>query len=108
MSTSKVDTSGVFQPVAVHTHPTKLLLAAEQVFFRKNGIEFMSPDPIPSWTEMTVDLRCPLQRESVQGTGVVVDCTGNRHAGYVVSLVFMGLTPQSQRRLNRLATQLGA
>ena len=108
MSTSKVDTSGVFQPITVHADATKLLLSSEQVLFRQNGIEFMAPEPIPHWTEMTVDLRCPVEGKPVRGTGVVVDCTGNRHAGYVVSLVFMNLTPQSQERLTQLSQRPGA
>ena len=71
--------------------------------FRKNGIEFLAPQSMPEWTEVTVDLTSPMDGKPVRGTGVVVDCTGNRHAGYVVSLVFMSLTKQSQARLSELA-----
>ena len=105
MSTSKVDTSGVFQPVTVHAHAhsTKLLLTADQVVFRRNGIEFLAPQQIPEWTEVTVNLKSPVDGKPVRGTGVVVDCAGNRHAGYIVSLVFMSLSRQSQERLSQLA-----
>jgi hypothetical protein len=103
MSTSKVDRSGVFQPVTVQTQQTKLVLAANQVSVRKNGVEFMSPHPIPLWTEVTIDLRSPIDGKSVRGSGVVVECTGNRHTGYVVSLVFMNLSRQSQQRLSQIA-----
>jgi len=103
MSTSKVDPSGVFHPVTIQTQQTLLRLPASQVSIRRNGVEFLSAHPIPLWTEVTVDLRSPLDARPVRGTGVVVECTGNRHAGYVVSLVFMDLTRQSQERLSHLA-----
>ncbi len=103
MSTTKLDTSGVFRPVTIHSHQTKLVLSAGDVVIRKNGIEFLSPDAFPAWTELTVDLRSPDHGRPVRGNGVVVDCTGNRHSGYVVSLVFMNLTRESQARLAQLA-----
>ena len=103
MSTTKLDTSGVFQPITVHTQKTQLLLSDREVSIRSNGIEFLSPSPIAAWTEVTVDLRSPQDQGPVRGTGVVVDCTGNRHSGYVVSLLFMNLTRQSQERLTNLA-----
>jgi hypothetical protein len=34
---------------------------------------------------------------------VVVDCSGNRHVGYTVSLLFLNLSRQSQERLSALA-----
>ena len=104
MSTSKVDRSGVFQPVTIQTQQTRLRLSASQVSIRKNGVEFLSDHPIPLWTEVTIDLRSPMDAGPVRGTGVVVECTGNRHTGYVVSVVFMNLTRQSQERLSHLAT----
>ena len=75
-----------------------------QVAVRKNGLEVLSTSPIPVWTELTVDLRCsgPAGRP-LRGTGVVVDCTGNRHTGYVVSLMFMNLSRHAQERLTELA-----
>ncbi len=103
MSTSKVDTSGVFHPVTIHDQKTRLLLSDQQVVIRKNGIEFLSPNPVPLWEEVTVDLRSPVDARPVRGTGVVVDCNGNRHSAYVVSLVFMNLSRQSQERLTQLS-----
>jgi hypothetical protein len=32
-----------------------------------------------------------------------VSCNGNRHAGYMVSMLFTGLSKQAQSRLNTLA-----
>jgi hypothetical protein len=39
----------------------------------------------------------------VNCTGVVISCAGNRHNGYVISMVFTSLSKQSQTRLNLLA-----
>lgn len=101
MSTSKVDHSGAFQPVTVRNHETLLRLAPHQVLIRKNGVAFMSAQPIPLWRELTLELQMP-EGGKVKGTGVVVDCAGNRHSGYVVSLVFMNLSRQSQENLSRI------
>lgn len=100
MSTSKLDTSGVFLPLVLLSPQTQLHLAPGTVCVRKNGIEFRSPNPIPLWTEMTVDLESAKQTKSFQCTGVVVACQGNRHEGYAVSMVFMNLSRQLQERLN--------
>jgi hypothetical protein len=108
MSTSKLDTSRVFQPVTVQTQTTALRLSWTEVAIRDTGIEFLSAHPIPAYTELTVELRSPVEAKPVRGNGVVVDCSGNRHTGYVVSLLFMGLTRQSQERLTQLAWLQGA
>ena len=103
MSTSKLDTSGVFQPVTVQGDQTQLSLPPDAVRFRKNGIEFRSPTPIPAWTEMTVTLQSPRDEKKVSCTGIVVACDGNRHTGYAVSMLFLNLSRQSQERLHLLA-----
>lgn len=104
MSTSKLDGSTPFRTLPGSDSRTALRLQADQVAFRHNGIEFLSPAAIPLWTEVNVDLRSPQESRPVRGSGVVVDCAGNRHTGYVVSLVFMSLTRQSQERLSQLAS----
>jgi hypothetical protein len=103
MSTSKLDTSGVFDSVSVHGAETRLSLPAHAVRIRKNGIEFQSSRPISLWTEMTVELYSPRGSKKVRGTGVVVDCHGNRHSGYLVAMVFMNLSRQAQASLSLLA-----
>ena len=103
MSTSKLDTSGFFHAVRLHSNETELDLPAQAIRFRKNGIEFCSSSPIPKWTEMTVDLHSPRDAKKVHCTGIVVECTGSRHTGFLVSMVFMNLTRQSQERLSDLA-----
>ena len=103
MSTSKVDTSGLLSPPPATSSQTRLTLPAEQVAIRKNGIEFLSTTAIPLWTEVTVDLRSPRESRPVRGSGVVVDCAGNRNTGYIVSLMMTNLTRRSQERLSELA-----
>ena len=103
MSTSQLDTSGAFQPITVQTSATQLSLPANAVRVCKNGVEFLSTEPIPAWTEMTVDLHSARDAKKVRATGIVVECNGNRHSGYSVSMIFMNLSRQSQERLSEIA-----
>src|SRR5678816_4110332 len=72
MSTSKLDTSSAFQPVTVHVQHTRLNVPASGVRIRKNGIEFRISAPIPTWTEMSVDLESPGNGKRLRCRGVVV------------------------------------
>ena len=103
MSTSKLDTSGIFQPVTVKENITQLSLPAHAVKIRKNGIEFCTDKPIPTWTEMTVDLLSSPGAKKVHCHGVIVACSGNRHSGFVVSMIFTNLSSAAQERLDFLA-----
>ena len=102
MSARKVGNADLIQPVTVQAHGTHLSLSAGDIRIRKNGIEFRNHNSIPVWTEMTIELQTPLEPKKLHCTGVVVACTGNRHTGYVVSLVFTHLSRQAQARLNSL------
>ena len=82
---------------------TTLNLPASAVTIRKNGIEFATARPLPAWTEVTLDIESPLEKRKVTCRGVVVACDGNRHSGYRVALLFVGLTPQTQQRLQSLS-----
>ncbi|HVK58364.1 MAG TPA: hypothetical protein VM735_06255 [Candidatus Kapabacteria bacterium] len=102
MSTSKLDTSGIFQPVKVKENRTQLSLPANNVCIRKNGLQFRSDKPLSLWTEMTMDL-VGGSGKKIHCHGVVVACHGNRHTGFIVSMVLMNLTRQAQERLDMLA-----
>ena len=52
---------------------------------------------------MTISLETPLEPKKFECTGVVVACTGNRHAGYEVSMIFPAMTPHAKARLDLLA-----
>jgi hypothetical protein len=99
MSTSKLDRSGVFQALHVHGAQTRLTLSPESVKIRPNGVEFRADKAIAQWTEMTIDL-LSAEGEKVHCNGVVVECNGNRHTGYHVSILFMNLTKKAQDRLD--------
>lgn len=103
MSARKIENTALFQPVTVQTHTTRLDLPAGAVRIRRNGIEFRADNAIPVWTEMTVAMQTPSDARKVNFSGVVVACTGNRHAGYAVSLLFTSLSKQAQARLNSMA-----
>jgi hypothetical protein len=80
--------------------PTQCLtLPASSVRIRKNGIEFHNDVPLSPWTEMTVSLQGPGGAKKVNFTGVVVECAGNREAGYAISMLFTRVSRQSQARL---------
>jgi hypothetical protein len=103
MSARKIDASNVFSPTTSQGSQTRLTLPAHSVRIRKSGIEFRAPNPIPPWTEMTVDLQSPRNEKKVHCTGVVITCNGNRSTGYVVSMLFTNLSRQSQALLSSLA-----
>jgi hypothetical protein len=102
MSTSKLDTSGIFQPLSLKENRTQVSLSANNVCIRKNGIEFRTENALPLWTEMTIDVVCGSGKK-IHCHGVVVSCNGNRHSGYIVSMVLMKLSRQAQERLDTLA-----
>jgi hypothetical protein len=73
------------------------------MLLHKSGIEFRSDVPFSPWAEMTLTLRSPLDGGKVHCNGVVISCTGNKHTGYHVSMVFTSLSRQAQARLSAMA-----
>lgn len=104
MSARKLDGLGsLHQHVTVEARQARLVLSPDAVVIHKGGIEFRSETPFPRWVEMTVSLQSPQDDGKVHCTGVVVDCTGSKHGGYHVSMVFTGLSKQAEARLSALA-----
>jgi hypothetical protein len=103
MSARKAVTSGTLHHVTVEARQTRLSLSPDSVIIHKNGIEFRSTTAFSPWAEMTMTLRSPRDGATVHCTGVVIACTGNKHAGYHVSMVFTSLSRQAQERLNAMA-----
>jgi hypothetical protein len=91
------------QKITLEGRQSRLELSAESVVIHKGGIEFRSPTPFTPWTEMTVALQSPRDDGCVQCSGVVIACSGSKHTGYHVSLVFTGISKQAQSRLNVMA-----
>jgi len=52
---------------------------------------------------MTLTLHSPRDGAKVHCGGVVISCTGNKHVGYHVSMVFTGISKQAEARLSALA-----
>lgn len=94
--------AGFASKVLVQARQTSLTLSEDAVLIHRGGIEFRSPEALHTWTEMTVSLRAP-DNGVVNCTGVVVACSGTRHSGYHVSMVFTSLSRQAQARLAALA-----
>ena len=104
MSAKKFVSGQLFEkPVTVVARQAKLELSADTVSIHKSGIEFRSPNPFNEWSEMTVSLQSPVDGSRFSANGVIVACTGNKHAGYHVSMIFTDLTPQAQARLGAMA-----
>ncbi|MGN6643133.1 MAG: hypothetical protein ACTHKU_09035, partial [Verrucomicrobiota bacterium] len=81
----------------------RLTLSPGSVIIHKSGIEFRSSTAFAPWTEMTLSLESHQENSKVTCSGVVISCTGNKHAGYHVSMVFTSLTKQAQARLSTMA-----
>ena len=101
MSARKAEIAGPIHQVTVGQ--TKLSLSPDSVIIHKNGIEFRSNSPFSPWAEMTLTLQSPRDNSKVHCNGVVISCTGNKHTGYHVSMVFTGLSKQAEARLSAMA-----
>ena len=103
MSARKVNSASFLQDnVSVQGREARLTLSADSVVILRSGIEFRSPTAFAPWTEMNLALRTSDNRV-VNCSGVVISCSGSKHAGYHVSMIFTGLTKQAQERLGKLA-----
>ena len=102
MSARKAENTSSLQQVTLEARQTRLVLSPNSVIIHKNGIEFRSATPFSEWAEMTMTLQSPGDPARVHCTGVVIACTGNRHAGYHISMVFTGLSKQAQARISTM------
>jgi hypothetical protein len=103
MSARKLNLGSLQQQVTVDARQTHLTLSSRSVVIHKRGIEFRSNTPFARWVEMTVNLQSPRDGRTVRCSGVVVDCTGSKHSGYHVSMIFTGLSKQAEVHLSTMA-----
>jgi len=103
MSARKIETTVPLENVTVEARQTRLNLSPNSFVLHKNGIEFRSTVGYAPWTETTLTLQSPRGDGKVNCNGVVISCTGNKHTGYHVSMVFTGLSKQAQARLSQMA-----
>jgi hypothetical protein len=94
------ETTNFSGSVARQSNQLCLTLPAHAVKMRKNGIEFRSFEPIETWTEMNLTLEVPGGGGKLDCAGVIVACNGNRHTGYLISMLFTNLTPAEQAQLS--------
>ena len=107
MSARKVESTSFQQHVTVEARQARLILSPGSVIIHKNGIEFRSATAFSPWTEMTLTLQSPRDNGKVNCTGVVISCTGNKHTGYHVSMVFTAMSKQAEARLTAMAQSAG-
>jgi hypothetical protein len=103
MSARKIEPGSLQQHVTIEARQTRLVLSPGSVIIHKSGIEFRSATAFSTWTEMTITLQSPADNGRVNCNGVVIACTGNKHSGYHVSMVFTSLTKQARARLSTMA-----
>src|SRR6516165_3391694 len=84
--------------VSVATRDSKLELSTETVAIHKNGIEFRSPKAFNEWSEMTVALVSPKDGSRISCHGVIVACAGSKHSGYHISMVFTGMSNETEKQ----------
>lgn len=102
---TKLDTSGFFDPVKVNARELELSLSADSVRLTKGGIEFFSPKAIEKWTELSLELQSPKQKGRVRCNGIVVDCSGNKHHRYIITIAFTGVSPDHERLAEMIQDQ---
>jgi hypothetical protein len=103
MKTTKLDKSGMFEPLTVRSNEIEFTLPPEAVNVRSNGVEFLANQELPVWSELTIDLKSPRNNETIHCNGIVVGSSGSRHSGFVISILFVGLDPEAQSQLESLA-----
>ena len=104
MSARKIESTGSYhENVTLEARQARMSLSSDSVIIHKSGIEFRSPTPFSPWTEMTLTLQSQRDGGRVHCAGVVISCTGTKHAGYHVSMVFTSLTKQAEARLSQIA-----
>lgn len=104
MSAKQISGGHAFQSsLSVSVRDAKLELSTDSVSIHKNGIEFRSPRPFNEWSEMTVTLVSPKDGRQISCHGVIVSSAGNKHAGYHISMVFTGVSAETQKMLGTMA-----
>ena len=96
--------NGTLKHVTLVARESRLALSLDEVVFHKGGIEFRSEKPFGAWTEMVLTLLSPFGHGRLHCNGVVISCTGNKHMGYHVSMVFTSLSKQGEALMTQMAT----
>lgn len=97
MPASRFDLPNGVNPVRVSGKDFQLDLGLESLVARRNGIEFKSDNPLPIWRELNVVLHTDQDSPPHRCNGIVVSCTGDRHLGYSICLLFLNLPPSAEQ-----------
>ena len=103
MSARRIQGGSLQDEVTLQARETRLTLSQDSVVLSPNGIEFRSLSPYVRWTELTLALQPAGGEGKISCSGVVVACSGNKHTGYHVSVLFTALSKQAQSRINQIA-----
>jgi len=105
MSARKAEINTPFHPVTLEGREARLNLTSSSVVFHKSGIEFRSATSFAPWTEMTLTIQSPLDHSRLHCNGVVISCTGNKHVGYHVSMIFTNMSRHAAQQLSTMAAR---
>jgi hypothetical protein len=98
--------NGTLKQVTLVAGESRLALSPDGMVIHKGGIEFRSEKPFNPWTELTLTLHARFSHGRLHCNGVVISCTGNRHTGYHVSMVFTGLSKQGEALMSQMAAMV--
>jgi hypothetical protein len=102
MSARKAVNTNGFKHLTLVARESRLALSMNDVVFHKGGIEFRADKAFSPWTEITLSMSSPLGHGKLHCNGVVISCTGNRHQGYHVSVIFTSLSKQGEALMNEM------
>ena len=75
----------------------------EAFIVQSNGAEFLSPEALPVWSELTIELPSPVDQSPIHCSGIVVGCNGSKANRIVVSILFVGMDSKATAIIERLA-----
>ena len=82
-----------------------LELAVGNMRFRPNGVEFETSQPLPLFREFLMRAPIPTLGVTLEEVGTIVGCEPNASdSGYVISLLFIALSPKSLQTVMELAS----
>lgn len=105
MAAAKRDASGVFDKELKNTRTRRALSQDTSAQLSHNGMTFISDTHLPEWTEVGVEMHMPgkdpLQRQTVNCRGVVVECERRGSGmGFEVALLFVDVPKNTQQLLD--------
>ena len=113
MAAAKRDVSGTFDAELKRSARRKCNTAAldSVSYLSRQGVTFVSETCMPEWTEVSVEMRMPVQGarkdQSINCHGVVVQCERRQNGkGFMVALIFLYVPKHYQTMLEVLPVAL--